>query len=182
MVPPGLDRPSLASGPSTALPTTPGAPREGGDFLLERMVKGNRECTRPIHLGHLTEKIRPMIRSPLEDVVLPLMNHFVRQRAHDFLLAVLAPLGNLREQGKRKANLSLGRRAKAILIRSGPRPSMTDEHADRRGHSAAPHEVDRGQQACEIAAIQLVPLSGQILQGHWRGLTWRHVEGVIPIL
>ena len=39
-----------------------------------------------------------MIRSPLQDVVLPLMNHFVRQRAHDLLLAILAPLGDLFEQ------------------------------------------------------------------------------------
>jgi hypothetical protein len=127
------------------------------------MIDGDRECTVPIHLGHLTEKIRPMIRSPLEDVVLPLMDHFVGQRAHDLLLAILAPLGGLLEQGKGEANLSLGRWAKAILIQSGPRPSMTDEHADRRGQSAAPDEVDRGQQTCEIAAIQLAPYLGQML-------------------
>jgi hypothetical protein len=72
-----------------------------------------------------------MIWTPLEDIVLPLMNHFVRQRAHDLLLAVLAPLGGLLEQGKGETNLSLGRRAKTVLIQSGPRPSMTDEHADR---------------------------------------------------
>jgi hypothetical protein len=59
------------------------------------MVDGNRQGTVPIHLGHLAEKIRPMIRPPLQDVVLPLMNHFVRQRAHDLPLAILAPMGNL---------------------------------------------------------------------------------------
>jgi hypothetical protein len=80
------------------------------------MVDGDGQCTAPIHLGHLTEKIRSMIRPPLQDVVLPLMNHFVRQRIHDFLLAILAPLEYLLEQGKGQANFALGGRAKTILI------------------------------------------------------------------
>jgi hypothetical protein len=73
------------------------------------MVDGDRQGAVPIHLGHLAKKIRPMIRPPLLDVVLPLMNHFVRQRAHDLLLAILAPLGDLLEQGKGQANLAPGR-------------------------------------------------------------------------
>jgi hypothetical protein len=64
------------------------------------MVDGYCQGAVPIHLGHLAEKVRPMIRPPLQDVVLPLMNHFVRQRIHDLLLAVRAPLGSLLEQGK----------------------------------------------------------------------------------
>jgi hypothetical protein len=64
------------------------------------MVDGDRQGAVPIHLGHLAEKIRPMIRPPFQDIVLPLMNHFVRQRIHDLLLAVLASLGGLLEQGK----------------------------------------------------------------------------------
>jgi hypothetical protein len=95
------------------------------------MVDGDCEGTVPIHLGHLAKKIRAVVRSPFQDVVLPLMNHFVCQRAHDLLLAVLAPLGGLLEQRKGEANLSLGRRTKAIPIQSGPGPSMTDEHTDR---------------------------------------------------
>jgi hypothetical protein len=61
------------------------------------MVDGDRQGAVSIHLGHLAEKIRSMIRSPLQDVVLPLMNHFVRQGAHDLLLAILASLGDLLE-------------------------------------------------------------------------------------
>jgi hypothetical protein len=41
-----------------------------------------------------------MIGSSLQDVVLPLMNHFVRQRAQDLLLAIFASLDDLLEQGK----------------------------------------------------------------------------------
>ena len=131
MVPPWLNRPSLAPVHSAALPTAPGESREGEDFLPEGMVDGDREGTVAIHLRHLAEKIRTVIRSPFQDVILPLMNHFVCQRAHDLLLAVLAPLGGLLEQGKSEANLSLGRRAEAIPIRSGPWPLTTDEQADR---------------------------------------------------
>jgi hypothetical protein len=56
------------------------------------MVDGDGQRTVPIHLGHLAEKIRPMIRTTFQDVILPLMNHFVSQRVDDFLLAVLASL------------------------------------------------------------------------------------------
>jgi hypothetical protein len=64
------------------------------------MVDGDRQGSVPVHLGHLAEKIRSMIRPPFQDVVLPLMNHLVRQRIHDLLLALYACLGDLLEQGK----------------------------------------------------------------------------------
>jgi hypothetical protein len=59
------------------------------------MVDGDRQGAVSIYLGHLAEKICSMIRPPLQDVVLPLMNHFVRQRAHELLLAILALLEHL---------------------------------------------------------------------------------------
>jgi len=182
MVPTRLNRPSLPSVHPAALPTAPGKWREGKDFPLQRMVDGDRQGAIPIHLGHLAEKIRPMIRPPLQDVVLPLMNHFVRQRAHDLLLAILAPLGGLMEQGKGQANLALGWRAKPVPIRSRPRSSTTHEHADRGGQPTAPDEIDRGQQACEVAAIQFAPHLGQMLRSYRRRLTSRHAKGVTPIL
>jgi hypothetical protein len=97
------------------------------------MVDGDRQGAAPIHLGHLAEKIRSMIRPPLQDVELPLMDHFVSQRVHDFLLAIFAPLECLLEQGKGQANLAFGWRAKAILMEPWSWPSTTHEHADRGG-------------------------------------------------
>jgi len=94
------------------------------------MVDGDRQGTAPVHLGHLAEKIRPVIRPPFQDVVLPLMNHFVRQGIHDLLLPVLTVSGDLLEQGKREADLALGWRAKTLLIQPWSRASATDEHAD----------------------------------------------------
>jgi hypothetical protein len=106
------------------------------------MVDGDCQGAVPIHLGHLAEKIRSMVRSPLQDIVLPLMNHFVRQRAHDLLLAIRAPLGDLLEQGKGEADFAPGRRAMTIPVQSGPRPSATHEQADGRGQPAAPDQIN----------------------------------------
>jgi hypothetical protein len=61
------------------------------------MVDGDRQGTVPIHLGHLAEKVQPMIRPSLQDVELPLVDHFVGQRVHDLLLAILAPVDGLLE-------------------------------------------------------------------------------------
>jgi hypothetical protein len=121
------------------------------------MVDGDRQGAAPIHLGHLAEKIRPMIRPPFQDVELPLMNHFMRQRIHDLLLAVCAPLGSLLEQGKGEANLAPGRRARTILIQPWPRPSTTHEHADRGGQPAAPGYVDRREAAIEEPDVEINP-------------------------
>lgn len=125
-----LDRPSLALVYPAALPAAPGESRKGEDFLLERVIDGDRQCAIPIHLGHLTEKIRSMVRSSLQNVVLPLMNHFVCQRIDDLLRSVLAFSGDLLEQGEREANLAFGWRSATILIQARPRAPTADEHAD----------------------------------------------------
>jgi hypothetical protein len=78
MVPPRLNRPPLASVYSAALTTTPGKSREGQDFLLQGMTDGDREGAVSVHFGHPTKKICPMIWPSLQDVELPLMNHFMR--------------------------------------------------------------------------------------------------------
>jgi hypothetical protein len=146
------------------------------------MVDGDRQGSVTIHLGHLAEKIRPMIRPPFQDVILPLMNHFVRQRVHDLLLAILAILGDLLEQGKGEANLALGWLAKTILIQPWPRSSTAHEHPDRGCQPLAPDEIDWRQLALEVAAIQLTPYPDQMLRGHWGGLAWFHSKGFTPIL
>jgi hypothetical protein len=94
------------------------------------MVDGDGQCTVPVHLGHLAEKIRPMIRPAFQDVELPLMNHFVGQGVDDFLLAILASLKRLLEQREREANFALGRWAKTVLIQPWPWAETTHEHTD----------------------------------------------------
>ena len=182
MVPPRLNRPSLPLVQSATLLAAPGESSQREDFLLQRMVDGDGQGPVSIHLDHLAEKIRAMIRPPFQNVELPLMNHFMRQRIHDLLLPIIACLDNLLEQGKGEANFACDGRAKTLLIQPWLRSSTTHEHTDRGGQSAAPDEIDRRQQAGEVAAIQFGPHLGQMLRGHWRGLAWSHRTGVTPIL
>jgi hypothetical protein len=130
MVPPRLNRPSLSLVQSAALPAAPGESRQRENFLLQRMVHGDRQGPVSIHLGHLAEKILSMIWPPLEDVELPLMNHFVRECIHDLLLPILACPDDLLEQGKGEANFTCDGRAKPLLIQPRLRASTTHEHTD----------------------------------------------------
>jgi hypothetical protein len=143
MVPPRLNRASLPLVQSATLLAAPGESSQGEDFLLQRMVDGDRQGPVSIHLGHLAEKILSMIWPPLEDVELPLMNHFVCQRIDDLLLSIFALLGGLLEQGQGEANLRSDGWAKTIPIQPWPRSSAAHKHTDRRGQSAAPGEIDR---------------------------------------
>src|SRR4029078_8426277 len=80
-----VDRPPLASINAPASPTTPRKPRECLHFLLQGVIDRNGECAVAVHLLHLAEEIRAMIRTPLEDVVLPLVDHFMRHCADEFV-------------------------------------------------------------------------------------------------
>ena len=182
MVPPRLNRPSLSLVEPAALPAAPGESRQREDFLLQRMVDGDRQGPVSIHLGHFAQKVLSMIWPPLEDVELPLMNHFVGERVYDLLLPILACPDDLLEQGKGEANFACDGRAKTLLIQPWFRPSTTHEHTDRGGQSTAPDEIDRRQQAGEVASIEIGPHPGQLLRGHGRGLAWSHRTGVTPIL
>src|SRR5687767_6003912 len=121
------------------------------------MVHGDRQGSISIHLGHLAEEIRPMIRLTLEDIELPLMNHFMRQRAHDFLFAILAPLNYLSEEGKGKANFAHSRRATTIPIQSRTRFSTTHKHAGRGSQSLTPDQIDEWKGSVEILLVEITP-------------------------
>jgi hypothetical protein len=43
------------------------------------MPDGNPQQTASIHLAHLAEEIGTMIRPPLQEIKLPLMDHFMSQ-------------------------------------------------------------------------------------------------------
>lgn len=87
MVATWLNRPSLAAVDPAALAAAPSKAGQGMHFLFERMIDRDGEFAVAIHFGHLSEKIRAMVRAPLEDVVLPLVNHFMCEGAHEFISA-----------------------------------------------------------------------------------------------
>ena len=87
----GVDRPPLASINAPASPTTPRKPRERLHFLLQRVVDRNGESAVAVHFPHLAEEIRSMIRMPLEDIVLPLVDHLMRYCADEFVFSKRRP-------------------------------------------------------------------------------------------
>src|SRR5215831_3200276 len=87
VVPARFDRAPLASIQTATLPAAPGKAGQCDDLFPQRVVHCNGQHAVAIHLGHLPQEVGPMIGPSLEDVILPLMNHLVRQRARDLVLA-----------------------------------------------------------------------------------------------
>jgi hypothetical protein len=81
-MPPRLDGPALPSVEVSASLTAPGILGEGGYLMAKRVVDRNAEAV-SIHLSHHAAKIRPMVRAALQDIVLPLMDHFMRECGHE---------------------------------------------------------------------------------------------------
>ena len=94
-----LDRPSLPSVDASAAPAAPGKAGQGLHFLFQRMVDRDRQCTVAVHLTHLPEKIRSMVRPPLEDVVLPLVDHLVCECTDEFVFPECRPCQQGLQQG-----------------------------------------------------------------------------------
>lgn len=160
-----LNRPSLTSVDPAALATAPGKAGERQDFLLERVVNRDGQDTPPVHLGHLSKKIQAMVRAPLENVVLPLVNHLMRKGAHE-LIAAIGSTGQQRfEERKGEADFTLGFMGTSSTPRRS-RAGSTHEHADGRGQPSAPNNVDRRQHSVEVAAIEIGPYRGELLRGH----------------
>jgi hypothetical protein len=104
-----LDRPALASVHMATLPAAPGKLGQCEDFLMEGMIDRNSQRTIAIHLGHLPEEVGSVVGASLGQVILPLMDHFMRQRARDFLFAIGRLCEGLREERQREPNLPITR-------------------------------------------------------------------------
>lgn len=160
-----LDRPPLAMVNAAALPAAPGKAGQGEHFLLEGMVDRDGQCAVPIHFGHLSEKFSSVIRPPLEDVVLPLMNHLMREGADELVPAI----GRTGQQGlekrKREADLTLRGFVRDVPLPGGTGAGPAYEHADRRGQPPAPDEVDRREHPIEMPCIEVAPHRAELLRG-----------------
>jgi len=99
-----LDCFSLPSIDPSTVCASPGESRQGQYFLFQRVVGGDRHFSRTIHLRHLLQKGQPMIRSTLQEIKLPLMNHFMSDGVQEFLFRIGRSGPKPREEGKRQAN------------------------------------------------------------------------------
>ena len=123
-----LNGPALPLIEAPAVLASPGILGQRGDFFAERVVDRDSQAV-TIHLGHHATKIGPMVRATLQDIVLPLVNHFVRQ-GHDGFVAGIRVVGfkqHCRESDAAPSGRFLDR-AHERLSWSDP----ADEHPGRR--------------------------------------------------
>jgi hypothetical protein len=95
-----VDGSSPATIEFSALLALPDMSCECPHFLREGVI--NRDTQKPVtvDLPHLSTKVRPMIRSSLQDVILPLMDHLVGQCVEDDLFAAHSIRRHLADQGE----------------------------------------------------------------------------------
>jgi hypothetical protein len=86
-----LDRPALAPVQISALLAPPGIAGERIHFLVEGMIDRDSQPVL-IHAMHHPPEIGAVIRPPLQNIVLPLMDDFMRERGDQFALAGRAVL------------------------------------------------------------------------------------------
>lgn len=171
-----LDRPPLAMVNAAALPAAPSKAGQGEHFLLEGMVDRDGQCAVPIHFGHLSEKFSSVIRPPLEDVVLPLMDHLVRQCADELVPAVGCTGQQGLQKRKREADLTLRGFVRNVPLPGGARAGAAYEHADRRGQPPAPDEVDRRECSIEMPCIEVPPHRAELLRGQGSIRAYYHLK------
>lgn len=88
MVAARLYGPALAPIDAAALAAAPGEFREGKYFGLKGVVDRDGQFSVSIHLRHLAEKVRSVVRSAFKQIILPLMDHFMSKGADEFIAPV----------------------------------------------------------------------------------------------
>ena len=84
----GTNRLSLPMVITAAFRTAPGVFGQRMDGLIQRVADRDPE-TVAVHDRHHSMKLGPVIRVPLQNIVLPLVNHLVRQRPDNLLIRLI---------------------------------------------------------------------------------------------
>jgi len=155
MVMPWLDRPPLAPVYAPTASATPGKSGQRKHFLFERVVDGHGKSAVAIHLGHLSQKVGPVIRPALEHIELPLVDHFMCEGADKFLCAVGCVCEQGCQEGKGKPNLAAFGGCVLTPCRAWTGP--THEHADGSSQPPAPHDRDRRKRPAKVSIIEVSP-------------------------
>jgi hypothetical protein len=135
-----LDGPALSLIEAAAVLAAPGIFGQRSYFFAQRVIDRDAQAV-AIHPDHHATKIGPMIRATLQDIVLPLVNHFVRQ-GHDGFVARLRAVGlkqHRRQSDATSSGWCLGGARERLSW-----PDAADKHAGRGGQSAAPFNGNRG--------------------------------------
>jgi hypothetical protein len=119
-----LNGPALTPVDGAALLAAPGIFCQGGHFFAQRVIDRDAKAVL-IHTRHHATKIHPVIRTTLQDIVLPLVNHFVRQ-GHDGLVILLKIV---LEEDRRESDASSSREFVRRLRERMPWSNPADKHA-----------------------------------------------------
>ena len=139
-MPARLNGPTVSLVDATAVLAPPGISGQCGHFFAQRVIDRDAKAV-SIHLGHHAAKIGAMIRATLQDIVLPLVNHFVRQGHNGFV--VLLQVVWLKKHGRQPDTTSSGRLLGGARERL-PRSDPADKHSGGGSQSTAPFDGNRG--------------------------------------
>ena len=143
----GTDRATLSPVLLAALPASPFIFHQGLDHVVERMVDRDTKAIAIHRLHHMME-IGTMIRSPLQPLKLPLMDHFVSQRHDDF------PFRLVEEQRQRESNQPSLRSGVGRVVSPRAWTDASDKHPGRCGQSSAPGNADRRERSVEVTGVE----------------------------
>lgn len=155
---PRTDRATLATVHAPALRAPPCVSAQGLDHRPQAMRLPQHQPV-PLDRLQLALKIGPVVRATLEDIILPLMDHLMREGAEQFVCRLRA------QQGQRELD--------AAAIRGGvgvPRAGAVDEETGGGRQPRAPDDGNARQTIGEIAHIEFLPERahgcGRWMRGH----------------
>ncbi len=152
-MPSGLNAAALSPVNGTALLAAPGELSQCRDLFVHRVIDGNTEAM-PVHPAHHAAEICSMIRAALQNIVLPLVNHFMRQR-RDSLLVSVRSVSMQKDRGQFDAAPPAG--IACFIRQSMSRPRSGDEQSCGRRESSAPFDANRRQHTTKKSTIEVGP-------------------------
>jgi hypothetical protein len=162
--PDGLAVPMVAD---PAPETLPRIPRKRQHRCVQRMAH------RDAMAGLIQDPLHPvevgaMVRAPLQDIILPLMDHLVCQSPYDFVLRLTL------QERHRETNQPPARKRPA-RSRMNARAFTADKHAGGGGQPPAPSNVDRRESGTKESGVQTIPERLQVI-AHERNWPLAHAH------
>ena len=165
-MPARVDRPAVPPVDGPAMLAAPGVFCQGRDGPAERVIQRDAEPIL-VHARHHAAKVRPMVRATLQDVVLPLVNHFMRQGDERFALWIRTTVW---QEDRRQSDATAWCAFVRCLGNSVPWSDPADKHPGRGGQATTPFNRNGRKGALKITTIEVGPVSEQRFGGGQHGV------------
>ena len=103
-----------------------------------------------------------MIWPAFEDVILPLVDHLVGERADEFVASERRAGEQRRQQGQRETDFPFRSFRHRPATPGGAGAGPAHKHADGGREPSAPDERDRRKDALKVSTIEIAPDVGQL--------------------